>query len=63
VVIAGGGRVKLDEEIVELSHLDALRVAPHVVRSFEAGPEGLDVLAVGARHEGDGELIKDWWTD
>jgi mannose-6-phosphate isomerase-like protein (cupin superfamily) len=63
VVLAGAGRAKLDEEIAELAALDALRVAPRVVRCFEAGPEGLDLLAIGASHEGDGEVIRDWWTD
>ena len=63
VVLGGSGRVKLDDEIVELSPLDALRVAPGVTRQFEAGDEGLEYLAVGARHEGDGELIREWWTD
>lgn len=63
VVLAGSGRVKLDDEIVEIEALDALRVAPGVTRAFEAGSEGLELLAVGARHDGDGELIQDWWTD
>jgi mannose-6-phosphate isomerase-like protein (cupin superfamily) len=63
VVLAGSGRVKLDDEIVELEPLDALRVAPGVVRAFEAGPDGLDVLAFGSRHEGDGEMIQGWWSD
>ena len=63
VVVAGSGRAKLDDEIVELGPLDALRVAPQVVRSFEAGPDGLDYVATGARHERDGEVIRDWWTD
>ena len=63
VVIAGSGRIKLDDEIVDLVELDAVRVAPAVGRSFEAGPEGLSVLAVGAHHENDGELLHDWWTD
>src|SRR5215210_4798848 len=40
VVVAGSGRAKLDDEVVELSVWDVLRVAPPVVRSFEAGPEG-----------------------
>src|SRR5262249_39277343 len=53
VVLSGSGRVKLDEEIVELSALDALRVAPQVVRCFEAGAEGMELLAFGRRHEGD----------
>jgi mannose-6-phosphate isomerase-like protein (cupin superfamily) len=49
VVVAGSGRAKLDDEIVELSIWDVLRVAPAVVRSFEAGPEGLDVICIGGR--------------
>jgi mannose-6-phosphate isomerase-like protein (cupin superfamily) len=57
VVLSGGGRAKLDDEVVELQRLDALRVSPQVVRAFEAGNEGLELLAFGRRHEGDGELI------
>lgn len=62
VVLSGSGRAKLDDEIVEVSPRDAIRVAPGVTRQFEAGDEGLELLAVGARHEGDGELLWDWWT-
>jgi quercetin dioxygenase-like cupin family protein len=63
VVIAGSGRMKLDDEIIEVEELDAIRVAPEVVRAFESGPDGIRVLAMGARHDGDGELIQGWWTD
>ena len=63
VVIAGSGRAKLDDEIVDLARLDALRVAPKVKRAFEAGPEGLELLAFGPRHDGDGEVLENWWTD
>jgi mannose-6-phosphate isomerase-like protein (cupin superfamily) len=63
VVVAGSGRMKLDDEIIELGVLDAIRVAPPVVRAFEAGPDGIDVLAFGAQHDGDGELVQDWWKD
>lgn len=63
VVIAGSGRLKLDDEIVEIERLDAIRVSPEVVRAFEAGPEGIEVLAVGARHDGDGEVIPGWWSE
>jgi len=63
VVLAGSGRMKLDDDIVDVAPLDAIRVAPAVVRAFEAGSDGLEVLACGARHEGDGEVIMDWWTD
>jgi quercetin dioxygenase-like cupin family protein len=65
VVVSGSGRVKLEDEIHELRQWDVLRVAPHVVRSFEAGPDGMEVIAVGNdRPEGgDGEMIPDHWGD
>jgi mannose-6-phosphate isomerase-like protein (cupin superfamily) len=63
VVMRGSGRAKLDNDIVEVEALDAIRVAPGVVRAFEGGPDGLDVLAFGPHHPSDGELIHDWWVD
>jgi mannose-6-phosphate isomerase-like protein (cupin superfamily) len=61
VVLSGSGRVKLDDDIVELGLRDAIRVAPSVTRSFEAGPDGLELLAVGAHHPNDGEAFFGWW--
>ena len=63
VVVAGSGRAKLDDEIVELATRDALRVSPGVTRQFEAGPEGLELIAFGPRHDGDGEIVPGWWSD
>jgi mannose-6-phosphate isomerase-like protein (cupin superfamily) len=63
VVLSGSGRIKLDDEIVELRALDAIRVSPPVTRAFEAGPDGLEYLAFGPRTPGDGELVMDWWTE
>jgi mannose-6-phosphate isomerase-like protein (cupin superfamily) len=63
VVIAGSGRAKLDDDIVDLARLDALRVEPGVTRAFEAGNDGLEMLAFGPRHEGDGDIIPNWWSD
>jgi mannose-6-phosphate isomerase-like protein (cupin superfamily) len=63
VVISGSGRMKLDDEIIEVERLDAIRVSPEVTRAFEAGSDGLEVLAVGARHDGDGEIFPGWWSD
>ena len=61
VVLSGSGRAKLDDEILDIETMDAIRVAPQVTRAFEAGPEGLELLAFGPRHEGDGELVQDFW--
>jgi mannose-6-phosphate isomerase-like protein (cupin superfamily) len=65
VVVAGSGRMKLDDDIVELRQWSAVRVAPPVTRALEAGPEGLELIVVGSdRPEGgDGVMTQDWWTD
>jgi mannose-6-phosphate isomerase-like protein (cupin superfamily) len=63
VVLAGSGRMRLEDEVLEVGRLDAIRVAPEVTRMFEAGPEGLELLAFGPRHEGDGEIFPGWWAD
>ncbi|MCW2952555.1 MAG: cupin protein [Conexibacter sp.] len=63
VVVAGSGRMKLDDEIIEIETLDAIRVAPTVTRGFEAGTDGLEFIATGARHDGDGEVIPGWWAE
>lgn len=65
VVVDGSGRMRLDDEIVELRRWDVVRVAPATVRGFESGPDGLEIVAVGAdRPEGgDGIPVPDWWTE
>jgi mannose-6-phosphate isomerase-like protein (cupin superfamily) len=63
VVLGGSGRLKLDDEVIEVEPLDAVRVAPGVIRAFEAGPGGIEVLVCGARHDGDGEIVPGWWSD
>jgi mannose-6-phosphate isomerase-like protein (cupin superfamily) len=63
LVISGSGRVKLDEDIIEIGRLDAIRVSPETMRAFEAGPEGLELVAFGQHFAGDGEMVNDWWSD
>lgn len=63
VVLAGSGHVKLDDELVELAQLDAVRVSPGVARSFQAGDEGLEVLIFGPHVDSDGELVENFWGD
>ena len=64
VVVAGSGRAKLEDEIVELREWDALRVAPSVLRSFEAGPDGMDVICIGGRKPAGGDTEKEpsFWS-
>jgi mannose-6-phosphate isomerase-like protein (cupin superfamily) len=68
VVVRGSGRMKLDDEIVELAEWDAVRVPPGTWRGYEAGPDGLEILVVGAPNlgddpRGDVEGRRGWWAD
>ena len=68
VVVRGSGRMKLDDEIVEVGALDVVRVPPGTWRGYEAGPEGLELVVFGAPGLGDDrradvEGRRDWWAD
>jgi mannose-6-phosphate isomerase-like protein (cupin superfamily) len=68
VVVRGSGRMKLDDEIVEVKEWDAVRVPPGTWRGYEAGPEGLELLVMGAPNLGDdprGDVDgqRGWWVD
>ena len=65
VVVAGSGRVLLDGEVLELRQWDVVRVAPEVVRAFESGPDGLEIIAVGGPKPegGDGVVGAASWPD
>jgi mannose-6-phosphate isomerase-like protein (cupin superfamily) len=65
VILSGSARLKLDDEVLELKPMDAVRVHKDTMRNFEGGPEGVEVLAIGAPSTGpgDGPITQDWWTD
>jgi mannose-6-phosphate isomerase-like protein (cupin superfamily) len=66
VIVSGSGRMKLGDDIRELHLWDVVRVAPPTVRALEAGPEGLEVIAIGSTRPegGDGvQAPEGWWTD
>jgi mannose-6-phosphate isomerase-like protein (cupin superfamily) len=62
VVLSGDGVVKLGEEIRPVRALDAIRIAPELPRAFEAGPDGLELIAFGPHFEADGEPVDDDWV-
>jgi mannose-6-phosphate isomerase-like protein (cupin superfamily) len=66
VVLRGSGRMKLDDEIVDVEEWDAVRVPPGTWRGYEAGPEGLEILVIAAPHLDQREDVdgqRDWWAD
>jgi mannose-6-phosphate isomerase-like protein (cupin superfamily) len=68
VVMRGSGRMKLDDEIVAVAEWDVVRVAPGTWRGYEAGPDGLEIIVIGAPHLGDAprdDVVgqRDWWSD
>ena len=65
VVVNGGGKLKLDDEIVDVKQWDVIRISSDVVRNLEGGPDGMELVLVGApkTDPNDAEMIQDWWTD
>ncbi len=65
VVVSGSGRILLDGEVRELRQWDVVRVAPEVARAFAAGPDGMEIVAVGGPKPegGDGERAEISWPD
>jgi mannose-6-phosphate isomerase-like protein (cupin superfamily) len=64
-ILRGNGRIKIEDEILDLREGDLVRLAPGVWRCTEAGPDGLEILAVGApiADENDAEIEQGWWAD
>ena len=65
VVVSGSARMKIEDDIVELGPLDAVRVPGELARAFEGGPEGCEILAFGAPNTDnkDAEMLAGWWSD
>ncbi|HEX3873727.1 MAG TPA: antibiotic biosynthesis monooxygenase [Solirubrobacteraceae bacterium] len=63
VVIEGSGQVAIDDEVHPVGKLDAIRVAPGSTRAFEAGPDGLEILATGGHRPDDARMQMGYWPD
>ena len=65
VLVKGGARIKIEDDIVDMEPMTAVRVDPGAMRAFEAGSEGADLIAIGAPKTGpgDGEVTPGWWSD
>jgi uncharacterized cupin superfamily protein len=64
VLVNGSAQIKLDDEVVDLKPFDAVRVPKDTMRSFEAGPEGAEFIAIGAPNTGpgDADVVQGWWS-
>ncbi len=67
VVVEGSGRIKLDDEIIELKRLDTVRIGPGIMRCVEGGPDGIAIVAFGAppieNPQEEAEMVMGWWSD
>jgi mannose-6-phosphate isomerase-like protein (cupin superfamily) len=63
LVLAGSGRFKIEDEIVEVGARDVVYCPPAAMRAWEAGDDGLELIAFGHHAEGDGEMEQGWWAD
>ena len=62
IVVNGSLRIKLDDDVKELGPWDAVRISKETMRGFEAGPEGAEIIAIGAPGgPGDAETDQNWW--
>ena len=65
VLVNGGARIKVEDDVHELKPFDAVRVHKNTMRGLEATEEGAEFLVVGAPNTGpgDAETVQGWWGE
>jgi len=65
VLLNGSAKLKLDDEVIDLKPLDAVRIHRETMRNIEGGPDGAELIAFGAPNTGpgDGPMTQGWWMD
>ena len=65
VVVSGSAQIGVDDEVVELSQWDALRIPAGAMHAMEGGPDGVEILAFGAPNteNKDAEMKPGWWPE
>jgi mannose-6-phosphate isomerase-like protein (cupin superfamily) len=64
-VMRGSGRIKIEDEILDLREGDLVRLGRGTWRCTEGGPDGMEYMAVGGpvSNEDDSEIEQGWWAD
>jgi mannose-6-phosphate isomerase-like protein (cupin superfamily) len=65
ILISGSARVKLNDDVIDMKPFTAVRIAQETMRSYEGGPDGAEIIAIGAPRTGpgDGDTVPGWWSD
>jgi mannose-6-phosphate isomerase-like protein (cupin superfamily) len=64
LVLSGSVEVKLGDEIKRMGPFDAIRVRKDTPRGFRAGPEGVEMIAIGCPGgPGDAVNIENYWDE
>jgi mannose-6-phosphate isomerase-like protein (cupin superfamily) len=65
ILISGSARVKLNDDVIDMKPFTAVRIAQETMRSYEGGPDGAEIIAIGAPKTGpgDGDTVPGWWSD
>jgi len=64
LVLSGSVEVKLGDEIKRMGPFDAIRVGKDTPRGFRAGPEGVEMIAIGCPGgPGDAVNIENYWDE
>jgi mannose-6-phosphate isomerase-like protein (cupin superfamily) len=61
VILSGGGRMKIGDDVVDVKQWDSIRVSPDTPRAFEGGSDGIEFLAFGAGASGESEILEGFW--
>jgi quercetin dioxygenase-like cupin family protein len=64
VVLNGSGRFRVQDEVFDVRPNDVVYCPVNTMREWEAGSDGMELLAFGAHTEGESaEMKRDFWTD
>ena len=65
LLVSGSAQIKVGDDIVDMEPWTAVRVPADTTRALAAGPEGAELVLVGAPNTGPGDAIDepDFWRD